>query len=61
MVLGCLISLMALIFSVVLTFVILTFTGVSVTLGLFIGLLAKILVPIILIGLGISLIVKRRR
>ena len=60
MVFGCLISIIAFIFSIVLTFVILVFTGVSITVGLFFRLLAKILVPLILIGLGISLITKNR-
>jgi len=61
MVFGCLTSIIAFIFSIVLTFIILTFTGVSITIGLFFGLLAKILIPLILIGLGASLIIKNRK
>ena len=57
---GCLISFIVLIFSIILTFVILIFTGVSITLGLFLGLLAKILIPFILIGIGINLIIRKR-
>lgn len=61
MILGCLISLIAIIFSIVLTIVILAFTGVTVTFGIFFGLLGKILIPIILIGIGIHFILKNRR
>ncbi len=60
MLFGCLTAIIVFVFSIVLTFVILVFTGVSITVGLFFRLLAKILVPLILIGLGISLITKNR-
>lgn len=60
MLFGCLTAIIVFVLSIVLTFVILVFTGVSITVGLFFRLLAKILVPLILIGLGISLITKNR-
>ena len=61
MVFGCLTLIIAFVFSIVLTFIILIFTGVSITLGLFFGLLIKILIPLILIGLGARLIIKKRK
>lgn len=60
MIFGCLTSIIAIIFSIVLTILILVFTGVTITLSVFFGLLGKILIPIILIGIGINIIFKKR-
>ena len=52
MILGCLITILAFVF----TLVILAFTGVAITFGL----LARILIPFVLIAIGISIINKNR-
>lgn len=57
MIIGCLTSLIVLIFVFILVIVILAFTGVAIT----IGLLAKLLIPFVLVALGINLIFKNRR
>ncbi len=53
MILGCLITLIVFVFVIV----ILAITGVAVTFGL----LAKVLIPFILIALGINIIQKNKR
>lgn len=57
MIFGCLTSLIVLIFVFVMVVVILAFTGVAITFGL----LAKLLIPFVLIGIGINIIFRNRR
>ncbi|WP_236908081.1 hypothetical protein [Clostridium sp. Cult3] len=52
MILGCLITILVFVF----TLVVLVFTGVAITFGL----LARILIPFVLIAIGISIINKNR-
>ncbi|WP_236910875.1 hypothetical protein [Clostridium sp. Cult1] len=56
MIFGCLTSIIALIFAFILTIVIFAITGVAITFGL----LVKILIPFILIGLGIKVITRNK-
>ncbi|HSH35551.1 hypothetical protein [Schnuerera sp.] len=57
MIFGCLTSIIALIFAFVMTIVILAITGVAITFGL----LARLLIPFILIAIGIKVISNNRR
>ncbi|WP_157752636.1 hypothetical protein [Schnuerera ultunensis] len=57
MVFGCLTSLIILIFAFVMVVVTLAITGVAITFGL----IAKLLIPFVLIALGINVIFRNRR